>query len=167
MSDRDQLRGLGETPESIATLYSALQQLTIHSQENKSFTLYNFLLFNSFLLVAWATVFSQERSSVDAVASTFLCIVGILATFVWEPLGRDYAGASDLFRTELVKAEDFLPTLWPRVSTLREKQLDDKKKRSWWPYSETRAGLRDLLINTPRALALLYAALIILSWAKL
>ena len=35
-----------ETGEETAALYSALQQLAIHSQENKSFTLYNFLLFN-------------------------------------------------------------------------------------------------------------------------
>ena len=155
-----------ETGEETAALYSALQQLAIHSQENKSFTLYNFLLFNSFLLVAWATLFTQDRTWIDATACTLLCLVGVLAGFAWEPLGRDYADASDLFQAHLVRSEDFLPARWPRSSKLRKEQLDKKAESSWSPFSGTRVRSRDLLVYTPRVLEGLYAALILLSWVK-
>lgn len=155
-----------ETEEETAALFSALQQVTIHSQENKSFTLYNFLLFNSFLLVAWATLFTQDRTWIDATACTLLCLVGVLAGFAWEPLGRDYANASDGFRAHLVQCEDFLPPRWPRWSKGRQLQLDEKSTSSWWPFSGTRVRSRDLLVYTPRVLEGLYAALTFLSWVK-
>ena len=152
--------------EAIATLYTALQQLTIHGQENKSSTLYNFLLVNSFLLVAWATLFSQTSVWLDGAACTLLCLIGVLACLAWEPLGRDYADASDLFRSKLVEFEQFLPPAWPRAFEAREQQIDKKKEGTWRPFSTNRVRSRHLLVYTPRVLVVGYTLFLVLSWGR-
>ena len=151
-----------ESVEATATLYSALQALTIHSQENKTFTLYNLLLFNSVLLMGWATVFSQQRHWADTVASCLLCAVGIAAAFAWSGLLADYASASNLFRHHLAAAEEFLPVRWPRPIAGRDAQIEGRDKEA----QSSGVGDRDLLTWAPRMLGILYAALLLLSLAK-
>jgi len=153
---------LEESVEATAMLYSALQALTIHSQENKTFTLYNFLLFNSLLLMGWATVFSQQRHWTDAVASCLLCAVGIGAAVAWRQLMADYARPSDLFRRHLAMAEKFLPARWPRPIAGRDMQIEGRDKEA----GKSGVGDRDLLTWAPRMLAILYVALLLLSLAK-
>lgn len=155
-----------ETPESIATLFTARQAVTIHSQENKSFALYNFLLFNSFLLMGWATLFSQERTPADVITLTFFCALGILVALVWRGLLRDYSKSSDLFRSYLVQAERYLPPRWQGPHAGRDELIHERDKVSSQHGLGKGAGSRDLLGVLPIAFVAIYVVLAAMTWLK-
>jgi hypothetical protein len=152
-----------ESLEAIAALYSAIQALTIHSQENKTTTLGNFLLFNSFLLVSWATMFSQLTQWTDAFASWLICGVGIMVAAAWRGLMKDYASASDLFRQHLERTEQFLPVHWQGPIADRKNQIEKRNAEA----QKAGVGDRDLMTWVPSLFAAMYVALLLLSLAKL
>lgn len=152
-----------EDPIVTATLFSTLQALTIHSQENKSFALYNFLLFNSFLLMGWMTIFSQLKCWTDAAISILICLVGFMAAGVWKQLLIDYARASDSFRDYLEKNEKFLPLRWQGPHADRMKQIVKRDEQA----RKKNTGNWDLLTWVPNMFRFLYISFIVLSLIKL
>jgi len=166
MCDADETKQTGENDkareqiqeesESIATLFSAFQAVTIHSQENKSFALNNFLLFNSFLLMGWATLFSQEEMWMDLVASTLLCIVGILIAKVWRGLLKDYSNSSDNFRRYIEKFEKYLPLRWHGPHAGRKEQIDKRDEKVGQQGLGKEIGSRDLMAFIPYAFIAIY-----------
>ena len=137
-------------------LYTALVQLTIHGQENKLQTLNLYLVFNSIIILAWATLFSSDSLILTAkLASTFFCILGILLALVWMVLGWDYANASDLFSEFAERIESKFP------ECMRPLQCRAKQKEKKVPI-----GSRTLLILIPIFFLLMYIFLLVLVWAR-
>jgi hypothetical protein len=155
---------LSISPETVAALYTSASQMVIHSQENKNFTLYNFLMFNSFLLVGWATLFSSIHIWLDGIACTLICLIGLLASIAWESLGRNYVQAADSIRGLVSMSEDSLPLEWPKFCQVRNNQITCRKTGTWIPFKTDRVGSGHLLIYTPRVLAVGYCLFIGLSW---
>ena len=141
-----------------ATLYPALVQLAAHGQENKSITLYNFSMFNTILVLAWATVFVNTDAVLEAVVSTAICILGAVSCFAWNRIGADYADASDLFGRQAEALEALLPPDVPKPLTERRGQLNAKWQK------RTAVGSRTLLTWIPAGMGLLYALFAVASW---
>ena len=145
-----------EKKELYKGLYPALVNLVIHGQENKLQTLNLYLLFNSIIIVAWATLFSATPLILTVkIACTLFCSLGILLAIIWMPLGWDYANASDHFSKSAECLENNLPEC---IRTLQERA---KQKEQKLPI-----GSRMLLFLVPIFFLLAYVVLLVLVWVR-
>lgn len=69
-------------------LYSAQIQLIIHAETTSWNRLYNFLMGNTILVLAWATIYaSSHRSLVADLVLSAICIMGGVSGIAWSQLG--------------------------------------------------------------------------------
>ena len=147
----------------IINAYDLLLKLTIHGQENKWNTLSVFLIFQSILLLGWATFFAAKIATPVRFA---LSGIAILSGFAWRFIGTDYAKASWLYSQMAEALESFFPDWMPTpLKELAEqiKEKDEKWKRWWFP---TVPGARFLTTAVPVGFVILHAFLVFALWTK-
>jgi len=116
--------------------------------------------------VGWATIFSQEKVWADLVASTLLCIVGIVVAIVWRGLLKDYSNSSDNFRRYIEKFDKYLPLRWHGPHAGRKEQIDKRDEETHRYVLGKEAGSRNLMAFIPYAFIVVYHALILITWLK-
>jgi hypothetical protein len=63
--------------------------MVIHAETISWNRFYNFLMGNSVLVLAWATIYaSQDRSVISSIVLSAICLVGGFSGIVWAQLGR-------------------------------------------------------------------------------
>ena len=69
-------------------LYPSVIQLIIHAETISWNRFYNFLMFNTILILAWATVYSQEiRPAWGSAVLAIMCVLGGVSGLAWAGLG--------------------------------------------------------------------------------
>lgn len=141
-------------------LYASLVQMIIHAENITWNRFYNFLVFNTILVLSWATVWIANSPQSRTVVLVAICILGGLSGIFWGALG--YRGRT--FLNEYMKmAAEFEADLavWPnnieryRHAT-RALALRDSLSYSW-------AGSRVLLISGPLSFTVLYVVMLVVS----
>ena len=143
------------------SLYSAATNLAIYSEQSRWARLNSYLVVNSILLVAWATVFASQsgdhRSSVLAV----LCLPGIALGILWAFLGERSSQYLDILHSSIEKFEKSIPvemSLRPflEIAGLREKVRGGGKLTKL-------TSSRTIVIGVPIVFSLLYVFLGVIS----
>jgi hypothetical protein len=157
-----------ETPAGVSRgeLYAALIQMVNNAEAISWNRFYNFLMGNSILVLAWATIYAaQERSILTSVVLSAICLLGAGSGMAWAALGkrsREYVEA--YFKQALELEKD--PKTW------NEAGIAD----SWKPFTGTqsirqKAGWFStsafVLTWTPRVFSLFYLLLLVASWSRL
>src|SRR5207244_552336 len=69
--------------------YPALIQLVVHAESISWNRLYNFLMGNSILVLAWATIYASNQDSVPTrLVLSAICVLGGLSGIAWADLGK-------------------------------------------------------------------------------
>ena len=95
----------GEMPPSgvchIPAVYAAATDQWIHAEQMRWTILYNFLVGNTILLVAWATLYAAFVSDVSSLGLRIVligsCAVGVLGGVVWAFLEHRANGFSERY----------------------------------------------------------------------
>jgi hypothetical protein len=70
-------------------LHAALIQMVIHAESISWNRFYNFLMGNSILVLAWATIYgSQDRSILSSIVLSAICVFGASSGVAWAELGK-------------------------------------------------------------------------------
>lgn len=73
---------------SAKEVYLSTLQLVMHSEATTWNRFYNFLMGNSILILAWATIFASKNNSVAAKCVMLaICILGAISGIAWAALG--------------------------------------------------------------------------------
>jgi len=146
-------------------LYAALVQLVIHAESISWNRFYNFLMANSILVLAWATIYaSQDRFVLTSFVLSVICAVGGGSGIVWARLGtrsREYVQkhieqAVELEKDQKTWEEETAETWKPFTAA---KAISDKAE---W-YTTSRAVLK----WGPVVFAVFYVILLFASWLRL
>jgi hypothetical protein len=142
--------------------YTSLVQLIINAETISWNRFYNFLMFNTILVLAWATIWvSKDAAAVSkAVVLVAICSLGGISGIFWAALG--YRGRT--FLDEYVKISSDIEAdarIWaadmkkikPLTKTI---ELRDSMCYGW-------AGSRVVLIGGPLAFTLLYGIMVVIS----
>jgi hypothetical protein len=79
----------GDNMVSRGELYSALVQMVNNAESISWNRFYNFLMGNSILVLAWATIYaSQDRSTLTSIVLSAICVFGAGSGIVWAALGK-------------------------------------------------------------------------------
>ena len=143
-------------------IHASLMQLFMNA-ENVSWNRFNnFLLFNSILILSWATMVAPNNGKPSCIVLSAICFLGFVSGICWSFLGyrgrfiqKEYLGMAIKLESEEL--------FWP----------DNLKE--WKPATKTEALLeslhcscvgssRVLLIGCPLAVALLYVVLVAVTW---
>lgn len=77
-------------------LYPSLVQMIIHAETISWNRYYNFLMFNTILILAWATIYIQHpRPYLAQVVLATMCVIGGVSGVTWAALG--YRGRKFLY----------------------------------------------------------------------
>lgn len=69
--------------------YSALVQFTTHAENTSWNRFYNFLMGNSILVLAWATIYvSDSEGLASNIVLLAICILGLMSGPAWATLGK-------------------------------------------------------------------------------
>ena len=68
-------------------VYKSLVNLGMHSENVRWNRFNNFLVFNSILILSWATVWSKDLSGSLIVFLVFICVLGGVSGILWSILG--------------------------------------------------------------------------------
>ena len=102
-----------ETSPGISTLYEVASHHWVHGEQMRWTILYNFLVGNTILLVAWATLFVgllQNRGSLGLkVVLIVSCALGILGGVAWALLESRANGFAERFFNLGVDLEKHMP----------------------------------------------------------
>ena len=118
------------TPSQI---YQAFVQLVAHSESISWNRFNNFLIVNSVLVLAWATVFVSDRASSvpGKIVMIFICVFGVLTGISWAGLGRRGRWYVNEYkkRVERIEAETDQAEWWENgiPADLRPFQVDKGK----------------------------------------
>ena len=146
---------------SAKDVYSALVQLVIHAESITWNRFNNFLMGNSILVLAWATVFvSTTHSCMTTFVLSAICILGVLSGPAWAALGARGRKYHDKY-VALASNMETDSTCWPG-------ELDKHK-----PFAQTE-DIRGTLPNRwstsyfllqagPWCFAILYIVLLVAS----
>jgi hypothetical protein len=141
-------------------LYPALVQLIIHAESVTWNRFYNFLMFNTILVLAWATVWVSGASQLKAVILVAISSLGGVSGVFWAALGyRGRAFLSDYMKMATDLEAD--SNVWageiekykPATKSIA---LRDSLRFSW-------AGSRVILIAGPLAFTVLYGVMFCVS----
>ena len=147
---------------SYKDLYGALIQMVIHAEGISWSRLYNFLMGNSILVLAWATVYaSNQRTTVTGVVLSTICLLGGFSGIAWAELGaRTRKHVEQHFEQALAIEER--PGVW-------EEGID----RKMWPFTAAQ-GVRNsarsystnqfLLKGMPLGFTVLYGVMLVATW---
>jgi hypothetical protein len=141
-------------------LYPALVQLIIHAESVTWNRFYNFLMFNTILVLAWATVWVSGAPQLKAVILVAISSLGGVSGVFWAALGyRGRAFLSDYMKMAADLEAD--SNVWageiekykPATNSIA---LRDSLRFSW-------AGSRVILIAGPLAFTVLYGVMFCVS----
>jgi hypothetical protein len=144
-------------------LYPSLMQIIINAENITWNRFYNFLMFNTILVLSWATVWvgsSLQQAQLKTVILVTICTLGGLSGIFWAALG--YRGRAFLYAYTKIAAEfESDSAVWtkdiekykPATKTI---ELRDSLCYSW-------AGSRVLLIGGPLAFTILYIIMLFVS----
>ena len=139
-------------------MYSNLIQLRIHADSITWNRFYNFLMFNTILVLSWATLYVADPRPICVLIA--ICLFGGLSGVTWAILG--YRGRRFLreLMTLASNAEND-PTIWSSdlgnyKPTTLEVHLRDTLKYPW-------AGTYKVLVWGPSLFTLFYVVLLVIS----
>ncbi|MBU0533344.1 MAG: hypothetical protein KJ887_00890 [Candidatus Omnitrophica bacterium] len=142
-------------------IYQALPAL-INGAESISWNRFNnFLLFNSILILAWATIYANINEEITTNHSFLLggiCILGLAISFIWCALGFRGRSNVDLFLKIGKAIESNYPEGHKPITEAAK--LRDTQPFSW-------SGSTYILTITPLLIALLYTLFLWFSIPKL
>lgn len=92
-----------------SSVYSATTSLAIYSEQARWARLNNYLVVNSILLVAWATIFENEITAHRAYVLIVLCLPGIILGILWAVLGHRSSQYLDAMHEVAEKLELSVP----------------------------------------------------------
>lgn len=88
----------GSLPNADTILYQVISQHWAHAEQIRWTLLYNLLVANTILLLAWAAIFASNTRPVEArVALTGLCIGGLLVSLAWIFFGMRANGFTNMY----------------------------------------------------------------------
>ena len=144
---------------SIRDFYASLTQLVIHTESISWNRFSNFLLYNSFLILAWATIFVSSKSSTceGRIILLLICLIGGLSGIAWADLGK--------------RGRRYLRRYFETASSIEKTPfyLDQKITDEFLPFQITEKAKcyssSDFLVSKgPYFLSFLYLLLIIASF---
>jgi hypothetical protein len=145
-------------------VYPSLVQMIINAETISWNRFYNFLMFNTILVLAWATVWvSKDASALKAVVLLAICSLGGISGIFWAALG--YRGREFLDAYAKMAADlEVDSTAWatdiekykPLTKTI---ELRDSLCYGW-------AGSRVALIAGPLAFTVLYGIMFFVSLSR-
>jgi len=142
-------------------LYPTLVQMILHAENVSWNRFYNFLVFSTILVLAWAAVWVTSPSQAKIVFLATICVLGAISGVFWAALG--YRGRAFLYEyTKMAAALEADPTVWAQElkdhkPASRTIELRDSLCCSW-------AGSRGLLIGGPLVFAVLYCIMFVMSF---
>lgn len=148
-------QGWSVEPKDAYTAYISFAQLAEANSWNR---FYNFLMFNTILILAWSTIFSQSgRPAYARVVLVLFCVVGGVSGVTWSALG--YRGREYLtyFLSEAAKFEKDAPK-FHQVCT------NALSKRAQFPFQAL--GSFGHLVFWPLGFFCLYVVLLHVSLAR-
>lgn len=142
-------------------VYLALVQLIINAETVSWNRFYNFLMFNTILVLAWATVWVASASlALKAVILVAICVLGGVSGVFWAALG--YRGRAFLDEYAKIGADlEAQSAIWPAdIQTYKPltktSELRDSLLFGW-------AGSRVVLVAGPLGFTVLYAIMLCVS----
>jgi len=142
-------------------LYPSLVQMIIHAENITWNRFYNFLMFNTILVLSWATLWTAASSSQSRlVVLIAICILGSISGIFWAALG--YRGRAFLSEyMNIAKELEADPAVWAEDlekyrQVTKALTLRDSLCYSW-------AGSRVLLIGGPLTFTVLYVVMLVVS----
>jgi hypothetical protein len=143
-------------------LYPSLVQMIINAENITWNRFYNFLMFNTILVLSWATLWTAASAPHSRpVVLVAICILGSLSGIFWAALGyRGRAFISEFMN--MAKEFEADSAVWSKdLEKYRQAtkaiELRDSLGYSW-------AGSRVLLIGGPLAFTVLYGVLLVISF---
>ena len=147
-----------ETSATTNTLYEVASSHWVHGEQMRWTILYNFLVGNTILLVAWATLFVgllQNRDSLGLkIVLIASCALGALGGIVWALLESRANGFAERFFNLGVDLEKYLPKPGDSAGPFGAMALHRTKG-----FVKTYV----VLVVVPVVFAVLYVALLVIS----
>jgi len=144
-------------------IYAAIIQLIIHADNISWNRFNNFLVGNSVLAVAWATIFGSSKPSFQAnMILTVITLIGIYASKIWYGLGLNSRNYLDKYIKQGVRLEESEATEGvernhlPVVLT-RKMQIQTKTQCPTGTSYQVQTAM-------PCAFEILYIAMLIATW---
>lgn len=138
--------------------YEAYIGFAQHAEANSWTRFYNFLVFNTILILAWSTIYSQtDRQAYSTFVLALFCIVGASSGFTWYALGKRGREFASFF---LEKAAEF-ETSRPKNLQVCNSVLDKRKS-----LPHPRLGSYGHLVSWPLGIAVAYGLLLIVTLAS-
>lgn len=152
-------------------LYAAQIQLIVHAEATSWNRLYNFLMGNTILVLAWATIYaSSHRSLVGDFVLSAICIMGAASGIAWSKLGVRSRRILDEYMNQ-ARAIEGDSAAW-------EKSVKNESKPITRTHSFTGEASKDevkciskeyetssyLLKCTPCAFTIFYVFLLLATW---
>ncbi|MFZ2640706.1 MAG: hypothetical protein WA117_06935 [Verrucomicrobiia bacterium] len=104
-------------------IYLALNQTIIHAETISWNRFYNFLMFNTILVLAWATIYAQmNRPPMARTVMAVMCALGFFSGLFWWGLGLRGRDFLQHYRN-LARQMERNPACWP--TSLNEYKIDD------------------------------------------
>jgi len=152
---------------TLKEMYATLTQLVIHAESISWNRLYNFLVCNSILLLAWATICASKPNPAGKVAMLVLCFVGAISGIVWAELGRRGREYLDHYGNHAKKLEETINASEPGLPKGLVKGSNPEEKV--WPFEFSVKGpsygkSRYILTWGPCVFMFLYAVLIVITF---
>ena len=141
-------------------VYASLIQLIIHAETISWTRFYNFLVFNTILIVAWTTIYVKDPPpSLAGIVMVIMCAVGILSGMFWACLGVRGRKFLEEYIRLIKDFED--ERAWPSLlNKYKLGTLTDKWGKNF-PYGWARSNY--LLIGGPLVFTAFYAFLFYVS----
>lgn len=133
-------------------VYSVASQHWVHAEQTRWWILYDFLMANSILILAWATIYAGAKSSPVLYV---LSIAGFLLSILWLGLSKRANGYVDMYGELGKLAEEKTPAIFGPFSRAT-------KYRSRLPPFKT--GW--VLLIIPSIFGLVYVSFIYLTWCN-
>jgi hypothetical protein len=147
-------------------LYAALVQMVNNAESISWNRFYNFLMGNSILVLAWATIYaSQDRSTLTSIVLSAICLFGASSGIVWAALGKRSREYVETYFKQAIDLEQDLKT-WDEAGI----------SNSWKPFSATQTIRQKassfstsvfVLTWMPLAFSALYLLLFVASWWRI
>jgi len=98
---------------TVKEIYNTLVQMMIQSESISWNRFYNFLMGNSILILAWATIFiSQKKSPWGNIVMVSICLLGAISSPFYAVLGKRGRDFLEHYVKQLIKIEDSQSN-WP------------------------------------------------------
>jgi hypothetical protein len=118
-------------PSSVNDLqnYDAIVTFAVAAEQSRWERFASYLLVNSILLLAWATIYVTCTSMLTVIVLIILCIPGIVLGFVWSFLGKRTSDYVDKMHDEGLNLENSIPQLYSKPFAAIEQIREDVRNK--------------------------------------